>query len=262
MPNAREISEYFETIVPSSMKMGDDNVGLLVDNRGGEVQKALVALDVTEGVIEEAIACGVQLILAHHPLFFGLNRVVGSEPAGKKIIRLISSDIAALCMHTNLDGVEGGVSDCLLRLLGAESAGIIEPATTQDGRLYGVGRYGTLAEEMPLGDFLANVKHALKANGLRYYDAGRPVKRLACCGGSGGNWIGLAAAAGCDTYVTADIKYDIFQRAEELGINLIDADHYCTENVVIPYLVEKLREGFPSVRVMVSKTHKQIAKFF
>ena len=262
MPNAREISEYFETIVPSAMKMGDDNVGLLVDNRGGEVQKALVALDITNGVIDEAIECGAQLILAHHPLFFDLNRVVGSESAGGKIISLISHDIAAICLHTNLDGVEGGVSDCLLRLLGAESEGIIEPATAPDGRRYGVGRYGTLEEEMPLVDFLAHVKYTLTANGLRYYDAGRPVRKLACCGGSGGNWIELAAATGCDTYVTADIKYDIFQRAEELGINLVDADHFCTENVVIPYLEEKLTGGFPGVEVMISKTHRQIAKFF
>ncbi len=69
-----------------------------------------------------------------------------------------------------------------------------------------IGRVGLLAEEMALADFLPLVKANLAANGLRYHDAGRPVKKLAVCGGSGGGEIELAYLAGCDTYVTAEIK--------------------------------------------------------
>lgn len=71
-----------------------------------------------------------------------------------------------------------------------------------------------------------------------------------------------AIAAGCDTYVTSDIKYNSFLDAKELGINLIDADHFCTENVVVPVLSDKLAGRFEDVSFVVSSAHKQTAQFF
>ena len=87
------------------------------------------------------------------------------------------------------------------------------------------------------------------------------MKRLAVMGGSGGDYIGCAAEKGCDTYVTADIKYHQFLEAKELGINLIDGDHFCTENPVIPSLCEKLRHEFPDVCFTVSARHGQVISF-
>ena len=101
----------------------------------------------------------------------------------------------------------------------------------------------------------------MDSKGLRYYDAGRSVKRLAVMGGSGGDYIGCAVEKGCDTYVTADIKYHQFLEAKELGINLIDGDHFCTENPVIPSLCEKLRHEFPDVCFTVSARHGQVISF-
>ena len=106
------------------------------------------------------------------------------------------------------------------------------------------------------------MKQQLASNGLRYHDTGRPVHRLAVCGGSGGSEIGLAAAAGCDTYVTADVKYNQFLEAKHLGLNLIDADHFCTENVVAPVLHRWLAGAFPKTEVRISQVHKQTAQFF
>lgn len=110
--------------------------------------------------------------------------------------------------------------------------------------------------------FLGKVKDALSANGLRYHDAKIPVKRVAVCGGSGGSMLGDAVARGCDTLVTADVKYDQFLFAREEGINLIDADHFCTENVVVPVLADMLGEAFPELDVHISKRHCQTACFF
>ena len=87
-------------------------------------------------------------------------------------------------------------------------------------------------------------------------------ERLAVCGGSGGNMLELAAAKGCDTFVTADVKYDRFLAAKELGINLIDADHFCTENVVIPVLQTKLQRQFPNVTFAISQVHRQTAQTY
>ena len=111
-------------------------------------------------------------------------------------------------------------------------------------------------------EFLPFCKEKLHTNGLRYYDAGCAVKKLAVLGGSGGSSLVEAWRAGCDTYLTADVKYGVFLQARELGINLIDGDHFCTENPVIPVLAERLREAFPQTEFILSDRHGQTARFF
>ena len=141
--------------------------------------------------------------------------------------------------------------------------GGLEPSgTDDDGSALTCGRVGRLPESMALSDFLPYVADRLRANGLRYVDGGRPVQKLAVCGGSGGSMLELAAQKGCDTFVTADVKYDRFLAAKELGVNLIDADHFCTENVIIPVLYEKLRAQFPVLTFAVSRVHAQTAQTY
>lgn len=114
---------------------------------------------------------------------------------------------------------------------------------------------------MELEDFLVFCRKRLNSNGLRYVDGGRKVKRLAVMGGAGADAIHDAIAKGCDTYVTADIKYHQFLEAKELGLNLIDADHFCTEAPVMPVMAEKLRAAFPELDVRVSSVHSQVISF-
>ena len=94
------------------------------------------------------------------------------------------------------------------------------------------------------------------------YDAGKPVSKVAVCGGSGGSMIADVLRHGCDTYVTADVKYDQFLTAKECGLNIIDGDHFCTENVVIPVLENMIKTRFSELEVFVSMKHKQTAQFF
>ena len=179
------------------------------------------------------------------------------------MLTLARYGISAICMHTNLDIADGGVNDALMAALGAEVTGGLEPAGTAiDGSALTCGRIGKLPEPMTMAEFLPYVAGHLHANGLRYVDGGLPVERLAVCGGSGGNMLELAAAKGCDTFVTADVKYDCFLAAKELGINLIDADHFCTENVVIPVLQAKLQPRFPNVAFAISQVHHQTAQTY
>ena len=171
----------------------------------------------------------------------------------RRLLELAAKNIAVISMHTNLDIAEGGVNDVLIRALGAEP----ECALDADG----CGRVGTLPEEKDMESFLKECKAALKVKGLRYYSAGRPVHRLAVMGGSGGDCVDDAYAKGCDTYVTADIKYHQFLHAAELGINLIDADHFCTEDPVMYSLRDKLTARFPEAEFTVSAVHHQIIDF-
>lgn len=264
MTKVRDIYEFLNTLAPVSMKMDFDNVGLLVGNHGSEVEKCMLALDITCEVIQEAKSIGAELIVSHHPLIFGaIKSVTADDLTGGKIIELIKNDISAICMHTNLDIAQGGVNDALMSTLGADVSGFLEPSGTDAmGNEVGCGRIGELKNEIDFAEFLCTCKRALNVGGLRYYDAGKKVKKLAAMGGAGGSCIALAKAMGCDTYVTSDIKYNGFLDAKELRINLIDADHFCTENVIIPVLAQKLREEFNETEFIISAVHKQTVRFF
>ena len=146
------------------------------------------------------------------------------------------------------------MNDVLLSLLGAENEGPFDDE--------GCGRKGRLQNALPLDAFLALCKEKLNTRGLRYYDAGRPAEHIAVLGGAGGSALIEAWRAGCDTYVTADVKYSVFLQARELGINLIDGDHFCTENPVIGVLAKKLGDAFPETAFIVSARHDQTACFF
>lgn len=252
---AKCIYKFLNELAPIELKMDFDNVGLLVGDPNAEVKSCLVALDITDAVIDEAAHKGAQLIVSHHPVIFeAMKSVLPDDEQGRKLIKLIKNDIAAVCMHTNLDIAEGGVNDALMAALGCPVSAALDPD--------GCGRVGEYPQQIEMNDFLELCKTALNANGLRYHDAGRSVKRIAVMGGSGGGSLHCAFELGCDTYVTADVKYNHFLSAAELGINLIDADHFCTENVVVPVLADKLKAKFPELNVMISERHCQTAKFF
>jgi len=263
MARVNEILKYFNEIAPFYMKLDFDNIGLLVGFHEAEIHKVIVALDITDNVIDEAIKQGAQLIVSHHPLLFdAIKRVTDDDSKGRKIITMIRNGISAVCLHTNLDTAEGGVNDLLMQALGGTVTGLLAPhGNHPNGKPYGVSRLGELSNDMPFSDFLAKTKSSLNSNGLRYVDGGKNVKRIVCCGGAGAGDMLAAVAAGCDTYVTADLKYDHFLMAKELGLNLIDADHYCTENVVVPYLRDALCSRFPELSVTVAACHQQTIQF-
>lgn len=264
MATVKEICAYCDTLAPFSLKMDFDNVGLLCGFPETPVRRVLTALDITDAVIEEALAWGAELIVSHHPLIFHpLRAVTADDPVGRKLIRLLQNGVSAICLHTNLDAAWGGVNDALMEALGVSVTGVLAPeGTGPDGRPWGIGRVGELPEAMPLERFLARVRGRLTCSGLRYVPGGAPVRRVACCGGAGGGELEAALAAGCDTYVTADLKYDRFLLAKEAGLNLIDADHFCTENVVVPRLKALLAQRFPEIELRVSGVLAQTVQFY
>ena len=218
------------------------------------MKKVLLALDVTDWVIDEAKEKQAELIVSHHPLLFTpLKKFTDESRDGAKLLNLAENGIAVISMHTNLDIAKGGVNDVLMAALGAQVQGGLDEC--------GCGRVGRLDKAMPMEEFLPFCKAVLKTAGLRYYDSGRPVSKLAVMGGSGGDSLETAYRLGCDTYLTADIKYHQFLEAQELGINLIDGDHFCTENLVTPVLAQRLRTAFPETEFNISKRHHQVIDF-
>jgi len=259
MTTVNDVLDMLSELAPVSLKMDFDNVGLLVGDRSKEVNRLLIALDITDAVIDEAVALGAELIVSHHPLIFTpLKSVLSDDICGRKVIKLIENGISAICMHTNLDIVEGGINDVLIKALGAEPEMLIEPT----GEGVGLGRVGQIPEPLTLEVFLERCKTALKVSDLRYVSGGKDVSRIGVMGGAGAFALENAVKAGCDTYITADIKYHEFLNAADYGINLIDGDHFCTENLIIPVLHEKLSAAFSEVSVAVSSVHAQTVRFF
>ncbi|WP_186564465.1 Nif3-like dinuclear metal center hexameric protein [Lawsonibacter celer] len=260
MATVREIYQYLDEMAPFSIQMDFDNAGFLVGRGNRAVSKILVSLDITEEVVEEACELGAELIVAHHPVIFHPARsMTDGDPVGRILLSLVENRIAAICAHTNLDAVCGGVNDALAARLGLEQVEQLQPeGLDASGRPYGIGRVGNAAgvpKYTPA--FAAFVKEALGANGVRYVDARRPVRRVAVGGGACADLMDQALAMGCDTFVTSDVKYNGFLDAKALGLNLIDAGHYPTENVVCPILAKWLENGFPKTEICLTNRHKE-----
>ena len=263
MVHVSDILQFVETLAPRSMAMDWDNVGLLCGSKATPVTKVLVALDPFEHVCEEAAAWGAEVIVTHHPLIFKpLPNVTDETTIGRGIRTLIKHDISAINAHTNLDQAPGGVNDVLARKLALVNIQVMNPCgTTDSGEPWGLLRMGEVPQQ-PLDAFLRRVKTLLDCEGLRYVDGGKPVRRVAVGGGACGDGWREALDAGCDTFVTSDIKYNQFWDARDAGLNLIDAGHFHTENPVVPLLAEKIAAAFPEIQVKISESHRDCMKYY
>ena len=256
MATVSDILKFVETLAPRSMKMEWDNVGLNCGHADRTVTKILVALDPFTHVCREAKEIGVDLLVTHHALIFKPGFITDLDNQGRNTLFLIENGIAHINAHTNLDQAPGGVNDVLAAKLGLENMEIVNPV---DG--VGLMRCGEIAEQS-LDTFLSTVKENLRCDGLRYVDAGKPVRKVAVGGGSCAGGMAEVLAAGCDTFVTADVKYNQFWDAKDLGLNLIDAGHFHTENPVVAVLAEKIAAAFPEIEVKISETHWDCTKYY
>ena len=252
----REIINSIESVAPRSAQEEWDNSGMQVGDTGREVSSVLLTTDITEDVVNEAIICGCDLIISHHPiLFHGLKQVCGQTPQARIVEMAIKHDIAIYSAHTNLDSVVGGINTKLAERLGIIDYRILIPNNPNIlNNPTGLGVIGRLPQPMRYEDFIAHVRETLECTYVRYT---RPknemVQIVALCGGSGVEFIDQAIEQGADVYLTADCKYHEFQDAEG-RIGLIDIDHWYSER----HAREIFREILAplGVKTIISKTDK------
>ena len=261
MATVADILKYIETVAPPYMAEDWDKIGLNCGRQNKEVNKILVALDPFPHVCQEAIDIGADLLVTHHPLIWEPGFITDTTIQGQCVLTLLEHGIAHISAHTNLDCAPGGVNDTLAARLGLRDVSVIAPKGMDDhGTEWGLMRIGTV-DTQPLEQFLSTVKDTLRCNGLRYVCSRKPVFRVAVGGGACGSELLDAVNAGCDTFITADVKYNQFCDAKELGINLIDAGHFHTENPVCAVLAEMLTAAFPDVEIRLAQNHKDCIKY-
>ena len=261
MAKVKDILEFLGTIAPEYMKEDWDRVGLNCGHLEAPVHKLLVALDPFGHVCEEAKELGADLLVTHHALIWDPGFITDGDPTGERTLFLIENGIAHINAHTNLDCAPGGVNDVLAQVLGLSDVQVIDPAgEDENGTPFGLLRCGYV-EEAALEDFLAHVKARLGTPVLRYARGSGQVCKVAVGGGACAGAMHLAMAAGCDTFVTGDIKYYQFQKAAALGVNLIDAGHFPTEDPICEVLCQKLTAQFPDITTEKSEVHADCVKF-
>lgn len=257
MITVSDVLDFLEGFAPPELAESWDNVGLLCGDRRSEVTSVLCALDATETVVQEAIDRGAQLVVAHHPaIFTSVSRVTSDDATGRILRLAIRHDISIICMHTNADCAFGGVNDALASALFLTN--VVNMEAGENGML---GRTGDLPREMQPHEFALYVKECLRAGGVRFCDAGQPIHRVAVGGGACGKMMDSAIAKGADAFVIGDCSYDLMQRAQSLGLTLVDAGHFPTENPVAAVFADKISEAFPQLTSVVSERHADCIQF-
>lgn len=260
-----DVYQIMDTFYPFSTQMSFDNAGFLVGDGKKKVNRIMVALDITSRVIDEASSKRCELIITHHPVIFNpLKTLVAENPTENMLMSLVKQEIGVISAHTNLDRSIEGVNFHLAKQLELEEGGfLVQEGVDPQGSPYGLGWVGRVPDTISLDKFTKFVATQLGCQGMRVEDAGKKVRRVAVGGGACGNLLAEVAKFGCDTFVTGDVKYDVFLEARERRINLIDAGHFPTEQVICMPLAKKLQEYFKvqdsPIKVYRSSHHEEIS---
>lgn len=249
MITLKELYNKFSERIPEELREGWDNDGMMCcADASAQPQRVLISLDVTEEIVDYAIESDFDLIISHHPLIFKpLGAITEDNHVARKVIKLLANGISVFSFHTRADKVSGGVNDTL-----CDHIGLLSTTPFGEG---GLGRIGTLDEPQSLEDFAARIKLSLGADTVRFADALNTVKRVAVLGGDGKDYVKAAIAEGADTYISGRISYNMMEEAAELGINLIEAGHYFTEQPVTEFFRSLVMEYSPDSHVEIATSN-------
>lgn len=247
--NIKELYQKFAEAIPEGLREPWDNDGIMCCPDGSsEVYRVLVALDVTEEIVDYAIERGFDLIVSHHPLIFRpISSLDEENHISRKLIKLVSSGISVFSFHTRADKLVGGVNDRLADILGMKDV-----VPFGDGDL---GRIGTIDETMDIQDFAYRVKQLCGSDIIRYAEGFSDVHTVAVVGGDGKSYVKAAIDAGADTYISGRIGYNVMEEAAEMGINLIEAGHFFTEQHITDFFRELLSDFDPNLYIEIADSN-------
>ena len=281
----KEVINYLDSLFHPEYQEDYDNSGYLLGCGDCEYKGTLVALDLTEAVVDEALAAGdVNLIVTHHPFIFsGLKRLTDNNTSGRLVWKLIKNDMAVYAAHTNLDNLPWGVSGILAQKLGLRNTRVLHNYECRNSNSeevsypnsqfiihnsqleIGAGMVGELPEPMTLEAFLLKVKAVTGIPFIRISQSlipnpSFPIKRVALCGGSGAPFIHDAIDAKADIYLTGDLKYHDFQRTDGRMV-LADIGHYESEQFAREIIFNVIFEKFSTFACRISEKQKSIIQY-
>ena len=236
----KDIYSYLDSIAPFDSAAEWDNCGLAVGSLDSDITSAVVALDVTDQVIDLALNKGAQLVLTHHPLLFN---PVSQIEADSLVYKAVKSGITFVSSHTCLDKAEGGVNDCL-----AKKVGIVNLKQSLIDEFLKLGEI----EPCTPAEFAVRVKNALGGK-VTFTDNKDTIRAVALCSGGGGDLIEAAHLAGADALLTGEAKHHEYLQANHLGTDLFVAGHYETEVIVCEALCNRLSQQFPEIDFVLYK---------
>ena len=245
----KDVMAVIEEFAPLALQEKWDNSGLCIGSLEDKVSSVLLGLDCTPELVDEAIACGADMIVTHHPLIFsGLKKISAEDLVGEAVVKAIRAGISVYAAHTSADKVIAGVSGAMAARLGLKNVRILD----EDGEGTGLGVVGNLPEPMTAQDALELVKERFA---LKVVKSSKPVgckiERVAMCGGSGGSLIGAARAAGAQLYISGDISYHNFFTPE--GFMIMDIGHYESEIEIVDILFSLIKKNFPTFAVRITQ---------
>ena len=257
----KEIVDALERFAPLPLQDGFDNAGMQVGLTDADCAGALLCLDVTEEVLDEAISLGCNLVVSHHPLIFkGIKSLTGDNYVERCVMKAVKHDITIFSAHTNLDNAVNGVNFKMAEKIGLTHVEVLDPRA--DGWLNaGAGVVGELPEPEAEEAFLRRIKQTFEVGCVKHTAlTGRQIRRVALCGGAGAFLMPEAIKKGADAFITGEIKYhDYFGRAEE--ILLAEIGHYESEQYTKEIFKKIICEQFPEVRVMMTSVNTNPIKY-
>ena len=258
----KQITNFLESYAPLSYQESYDNCGLIVGDAKAEVNGSLITLDCTEAVIDEAIATGCNLVIAHHPIIFsGLKKLNGSNYIERTVIKAIKNNIAIYAIHTNLDNVHNGVNAKIAEKLGLINCKVLSLKQEVNSDLVGSGIIGELKTPVNTEVFLESLKTKMQTKCIRHtLIVKEKIQRVAVCGGSGSFLLKNAKAAKADVFITADFKYHEFFDAEN-KIVIADIGHYESEQFTKDLIYDLLVKNFTKFAVRLSKVNTNPIKY-
>ena len=250
----KEVLSALERFAPLPLQESWDNAGLQVGLTETEVSGALLCLDVTEKIVDEAIQKGCNLIVSHHPLLFrGLKTISDLTDVQRTVMKAIENKVCVISMHTNMDNANGGVNFRIASKLGLRDVGFFASKTV-DGVEAGSGVIGSLEEPMAADDFVIAVKKAFDVecamcNELLH----RPVRKVAICGGAGDFLLDEAIKAGADAFITGEMHYHQYFGYEQ-QIQICVIGHYQSEQYTAEIFEEIINRECPGVKTCIAET--------
>ena len=256
----QDIINIIESVAPLSYQENWDNSGLQVGDRNAEIKEALLTVDVTESVVNEAISLGCDLIISHHPLLFhGLKHLTGSTPQERCVEKAIRHNIAIYSAHTSMDSYLHGVSGRMAEELGIQQYTVLIPSASCPD--VGLGVIGELPSLMDNEAFVAHVAKVFSAPSiaLRWVEGSKKqIRKVALCGGAGAEFMEQAIVQGADAYVSADFKYHELQTAFQ-RITVVDMDHWVSEHFTREIFKDLLS---PYVSTRIAREDKSPVRYF